>query len=277
MSGNEAQAEYWNGRAGQMWVAEQATMDATLRPLGEAAIEALVLNPGQRVLDVGCGCGDTTLALAEGVGPSGMAHGVDLSGPMLEVARGRAKGRSNITFAQGDASTMELPRVDRLFSRFGVMFFADPAAAFAHLRAALVPEGRLAFVCWRDPLENDWVKVPTDAVAEVMGPPNFFDTQAPGPFAFAEAHTIAGVLWSAGFSNVSIEPEDYEIQWTDSPEETAIREKFLAIGPAARMLLDATAEQKARAVDRVFEAVRPYCRPDGLWMPAAVWVVSAVR
>lgn len=277
MSGNEAQDEYWNGKAGQMWVAEQATMDATLRPLGEAAMDALALGPGLRVLDVGCGCGDSTLALAERVGPSGAVHGVDLSGPMLDVARARARGRPTVTFGQGDASVLELPRVDRLFSRFGVMFFADPAAAFTHLRGALAPDGRLAFVCWRELAENDWAQVPVAAVAEVVGPPDFVAPGAPGPFAFAEAHTIASVLWAAGFSGVSVEPEDYEIQWTTASDEPAIREKFLAVGPAARMLLDATPEQKARAADAVLAAVRPYIRPDGLWMPAAVWIVSAAR
>lgn len=277
MSGNEGQAEFWNGKAGQMWVAEQESMDETLRPLGEAAMDVLGLLPGARVLDVGCGCGDSTLALADRVGPSGAVTGVDLSAPMLERARVRAHGRANITFAQGDASALELPRVDRLFSRFGVMFFADPAGAFTHLRGALAPGGRLAFVCWRDPEDNEWMKVPTDAAAEVVGAPDFVDPDAPGPFAFAAAHKVASVLWSAGFSSVSVEPEDYELQWTTSPDEAVIREKFLAVGPAARMLLEASPEQRARASDRVFEAVRPYVRPDGLWMPAAVWIVTAHR
>lgn len=277
MSGNDAQAEYWNGKAAQMWVAEQASMDATLRPLGEAAMDALSLQAGQRVLDVGCGCGDSALALADLVGPSGAVTGVDISAPMLEVARARARGRANLTFVHGDAAAMELPRVDRLFSRFGVMFFADPAAAFTHLRGALSPDGRMAFVCWRDLDDNGWAKVPMDAVASVVGPPNFVDPDAPGPFAFAEAHKVASVLWAAGFSNVSVEPEDYELRWTDTTDEQAIRDKFVGVGPAARMLLEATPDQKARASDAVWEAVRTYIRPDGLWMPAAVWIVTAGR
>ncbi|MFM8754728.1 MAG: class I SAM-dependent methyltransferase, partial [Phenylobacterium sp.] len=167
---NEAQEAYWNDLAGRTWAALQDRIDRQIRPLGLAAMDRLAPSPGETVLDIGCGCGDTSLELARRVGPEGEVLGLDISGLMLEVARRRAAeaGASALEFRQADAQVAALPGGrDAVFSRFGVMFFADPPAAFANLRRALRPGGRLGFVCWRPLAENLWMRLPAETAADL--------------------------------------------------------------------------------------------------------------
>ncbi len=156
------QIKYWNGAGGERWVAQQAHTDAMLAPITERAIAHARVGLGERVIDVGCGCGATTIRLADRVGPHGHVLGLDVSGPMLAVARGRGAGRANITWLEDDAAAVPLPdgTADLLFSRFGVMFFGEPVSAFAHLRRTLRQNGRLVVACWRSLDENGWMKVP---------------------------------------------------------------------------------------------------------------------
>lgn len=271
------QVEYWNGPTGNKWAAAQESMDHTLRPLGIAAMDALDLAAGHRVLDVGCGCGDTVLGLAERVGPTGRVVGLDVSAPMLALARTRVDGSAvtdRVRLQLGDAAVAPLPEVDRLFSRFGTMFFEDPVPAFVHLRSALASGGRIGFVCWRSPAENPWTSVTVAAVTGVLGPQPRPDPHAPGPFAFAAPDRVRGILRDAGVVGIAIDRVDRELQWTSSPDEDVIREKFLQIGPAARLLADAPPDQRARAADAVLEAMRPHVRADGLWLTAAAWLVT---
>jgi len=147
---NAAQIADWNGAVGQRWAAEQAKLDELIRPFGEAVLAAASPSPGESVLDIGCGCGETSIALAGAVGPAGQVLGVDVSAPMLDIARQRATGLTNVTFMEADASQAHLPGGHSLLvSRFGVMFFDAPAPAFAHIGSALAPGARLAFVCWQ--------------------------------------------------------------------------------------------------------------------------------
>ena len=158
---NATQIADWNGAVGQRWAAEQETLDVLIRPFGEAVLAAARPAPGEKVLDIGCGCGETSLALGRAVGPTGQVLGVDVSAPMLDVARRRAAASANVTFAQADASQVRLPEgFSLLFSRFGVMFFDQPGAALAHLHNALRPDGRFVSVCWRGPRDNTWAMVP---------------------------------------------------------------------------------------------------------------------
>ena len=154
---NRAQIDYWNEQSGPKWVEQQGQLDRLLATLGAVVMHRLALRPGQRVLDVGCGCGHTTLDLAGRVAPTGSVLGVDVSGPMLTRARERARDLPNVTFLQGDAQThrFEPASVDAIFSRFGVMFFAEPDMAFRNFQRALKPGGRLVFVCWRTPREPE--------------------------------------------------------------------------------------------------------------------------
>ncbi len=278
MASNQEQIDFWSGVAGERWVSAQREMDRTIRPLGDAALTALDLTPGLRVLDVGCGCGDTTLAIAERVGPAGRVLGVDVSEPMLARARERAKTAPGapIEFDFADAASTPLRTIDRIYSRFGVMFFDDPVGAFRHLRSALAPGGRIAFVCWRPLTANPWAHLPLEATVSVLGPaPTAPAPDAPGPFAFGDAARLRAILGYAGWKDVSIEPFDTELQWTTSDDDEALRETFVRIGPAARRLVDAPEGLRERAIAAILEALGPYRKPTGLVMPAAVWIVSA--
>src|SRR5689334_21205535 len=167
---NADRAAGWNDQSGERWVAHQARLDAIAAVFGQAAIEAAAPATGERVLDVGCGAGASSLALAARVGPTGQVLGVDISEPLIGLARARAPQDTSALFQLADASSAELPEgaFDILFSRFGVMFFDDPTKAFAHMRRALRSGGRVSFVCWRGAAENDWVRLPMNALKGIV-------------------------------------------------------------------------------------------------------------
>jgi len=276
---NAEQIKYWNETAGPKWVALQQVLDAQIRPLGLRAMERGRIAAGDRVLDVGCGCGDTSLELARRVGPSGSVLGIDISAPMLEQARrsAQAAGLANARFENADAQTAALPRgaCDVLFSRFGVMFFIDPPAAFANLRTALKPGARLAFVCWRAITENPWMFVPFAAVVQILplsAPPQ---PGAPGPFAFADAERVGGILTQAGFADVAFEQTDEMLTVGGSVGLDQSVEFLLQMGPTATAVRDAAPELRQRVFEAVREAVRPYHGPEGVRMASSAWIVTA--
>ena len=238
-------------------------------------MDLLAPAPGERVLDIGCGCGHTTLALAERLGSTGQATGLDISRPMLEVGRARpvAKGLAAIAFREADAQQDDLGQGqwDGVFSRFGVMFFSDPVAAFANLRRSLRPGGRLAFVCWRPFAENDWMRIPMMAALPLLSPPAPADPTAPGPFAFADPERVMGILQGAGFTDLSIAPFDTRIGGSGLEQTVALTLKVGPLGSALRESPD-LAQAVAAAVKAALE---PYETPEGVLMPAAVWLVSA--
>jgi SAM-dependent methyltransferase len=280
---NREQRTYWNEQAGAVWVANQARLDEQIRPHGELALAALAPSPGERVLDLGCGCGETTLSLAKRVGSQGFVLGVDLSEPMLARARERATaaGLGVLEFVAADAQTAVLgeARFDAAFSRFGVMFFAEPEAAFANVRRALVPNGRLAFVCWRPAAENEWVRVPMQAAAPFFpSPPAPPPPDAPGPFSFGDAGRVRRVLEAAGFDAIGIEPVDLVMApGGGSLDEAA--ELVLDVGPLAHALreMGAGPELRARVRDAVRKAYEPHLRAGRVELGSAVWVVSAQK
>ena len=272
---NDQQIEQWSGLIGQRWAEYQSRMDEALRPLGDAAVLACSPQPGEHVLDIGCGCGDSTVELARLVGASGHVTGVDVSPPMLAVARQRSGALSQVSLLEADASRAALPQVDVVYSRFGVMFFDDPTAAFTHLHAALRTGGRLAFVCWRSPPENEWVKVPLEGISPHLVPEPAPDPHAPGPFAFASRARVTQILGDAGFRDVRIEPLDTLVTWTRSPDLEVGVDLLARMGPASRKLNDVSDDVRARAVDGIREALRPYQHAHGLSLGTACWVVSA--
>src|SRR4051812_29896947 len=209
---NSEQIAEWNGVLGQRWVAMQREIDRIVVPFGDAAMKAAGPQPRERVIDIGCGCGDTSIEIARRVGTAGAVTGVDVSQPMLEVARSRAAlaNYPHLVFRDGDASAAELPRdQDLLFSRFGVMFFSEPSAAFRHLRKSLRTGGRCVFVCWRAPRDNPWTMVPLSAARKAMGvTPPPADPNAPGPFAFADEERLRGILGDAGFDTIDVQRFD---------------------------------------------------------------------
>lgn len=271
---NAAQDHYWNELAAPAWVAQQEALDIQIGPLGEAAIAALAPRPGERILDIGCGCGASALALARAVGPAGAVLGVDLSTPMLDVARRRAAGVAHLEFRRQDAQSGDLGADhDAAYSRFGVMFFADPARAFRHIGGALRAGGRLGFVCWRAASENPWMTAPLAAANAVLPPEEAApeDPASPGPFAFADPARITAILRAAGFSRIAVTAHDARIGGLDTARAV---ELALTIGPLGRRLREAPqARDAARAaVSRLLEAHDP---GDGARLAAGVWIVTA--
>jgi SAM-dependent methyltransferase len=236
--------------------------------------------PGERVLDVGCGCGQTSLQLAERVGASGSVTGIDISAPMLARARERAAEQSlrNLRFLEADAQAARLGAgvFDLVFSRFGVMFFADPGAAFANLHGSLAPGGRIAFVCWQELARNPWMAVPMRAAAQHLQLPPPPPPDAPGPLAFADPERVRGILTGAGFREVAIEPLEGRLSVggsTSGPEQAA--QFLLEAGPLSRALRDAPAASLPRIAAAVREAIAPFATPNGVMMGYGAWIVLA--
>lgn len=269
---------YWNGENGQIWARFQEMMDRSLKPLGHAAMGAADIGAGWRVIDVGCGCGDTTFDLAGRVGGQGHVLGVDISAPMLARALTRMGETKNVTFAEADVHDYHFPApaYDLVYSRFGVMFFIDPVAAFRNLRAALKAGGRVAFASWRAARENPWVKVPVSIVgAHVPMPPPAAPGE-PGEFAFADDARVRRILTDAGFADVATVRHDIPITLAGGDLETAVA-LLLEIGPTGRAVADAGADEalKARIAVDLREGLRPYLTPAGVVLGTSIWVVTA--
>jgi SAM-dependent methyltransferase len=275
---NAEQSRYWNQEVGPTWVEYQAQFDQLVEEPGRIALERAAPRPGERVIDVGCGCGATVLELARRVGPMGRVLGLDLSLPMLQRARERvaAAGLAGAALELGDAQLFPFAAgaADLVFSRFGVMFFADPVAAFANLRKALQPGGRLAFVCWRALDHNEWVRVPMTALASRLTLPPPAPPDAPGPFAFAERERVVGVLERAGFSEIALDPVDLPLHIPGASARDAAA-FLLCVGPTGRAVREAGTRDLAPLARELERALEPHVSNDGVRMRGAVWVCSA--
>lgn len=277
---NAAEIERWNTQAGKTWARFQVQLDRQMRDIGEATRAALSAElpkrDGLRVLDVGCGAGETTVDIASALGAGAEVTGLDVSRPMLQIARTRPlpAGAAKVAFLEADAQTFAFePHVfDALFSRFGVMFFDDPVAAFANLRTAAKPGAPFVFACWRPMEENPWLGLPLQAASFVPRPS--IDPHAPGPFAFADADRLRSILESAGWRDIGIRPLDLEAGGLTLDETAHMTTRIGPLGGALK-LADADDELIARAVEAVRDAFRTYERPDGVFMPAAIWMVTA--
>lgn len=278
---NAEQIEYWNRVAAPRWTRFQEQLDAQLAPLGELALDRARLGGGERVLDVGCGTGQTTLALAGRVGPAGSVTGVDIATEMLEVAahRARVAGLENVRFENADAQThpFEAGGFDRAYSRFGVMFFADPPAAFANLARALAPGGRLSFVCWRALAKNPWMALPVAALSPHVELPPPPAPGAPGPFAFADPDHVRGILEAAGFRDASLEPVEQPLAIGGGGSLDDSVAFLLQLGPAAAALREAGAHVPPAVSEAVRHVLAPFATPAGVIMDSAAWLVTARR
>lgn len=275
---NEKQIAYWNETGGPKWVRLQEELDAQLAPLADAMMETALIEAESRVLDVGCGCGATTLAIARRV-ERGSVIGVDASEPMLDHARNRAKeeGLNNIEFLQADAQVyaFEERAFDVVTSRFGVMFFEDARAAFSNFRRALRSGGRLSFVCWQALEKNPRAYIPRDAAAQHLELPEPPGPGEPGPFSLAEEDYLRYILSTAGFEDVQIESWVRDLPTAGGASLDDAVEFIIECGPLARPLAEVEAPVRLKVRDAVREAVRPYHTPDGLVMTWAVWRVTA--
>ena len=281
-TGNSAQIEFWNGETGQNWVTHDALMEQMLQPLGEAVMNVLAPIAGERALDIGCGCGHTSLALATRVGPEGAVTGVDVSAPMLKVAKTLADTAGDdsapTVFLEADAQThtFHAPHYDVVFSRFGVMFFEDPVAAFTNIRSAMNPTGRLAFCCWQPRAVNPFMTVPAMAALELLPAPPQPPPRTPGPFAFEEADYVDAILQEAGYRDICISPLSQLLEFGRGLALTEIVERLVQIGPIAQMIRDAPADLQQPVRDRVSAAVAPFFDSrTGLALEGQFWTVSA--
>lgn len=278
---NADMSAFWNGDNGRKWVRFQDMMDVSLMPLGHRAMTAAEISTGDRIVDVGCGCGDTTLELARRVGPGGHVLGVDISTPMLARAKARAAAAKNVALAHGDAQShpFEAAAFDVVFSRYGVMFFDDPVAAFVNLKSALKPGGRVAFVCWQPAKDNPWVRLPLDAVAKHVPLPAPTPPGEPGEFGFADDQRVIRILSDAGFTETSVKKYDSPIIVAGGGgiEETIAF--FFEMGPVGRAITAADADDgtKSRIAAELHDALAPYETEDGVVMGAANWIVTARR
>lgn len=272
---NAAQIAYWNEAAGPTWAAMQVQLDRQIGPLGRAAQSALGAKADEHILDIGCGCGESSLELARAVGPSGSVTGFDISHPMLEIARTRAAeaGLPRARFVEADAQTYPFPpaAADAIYSRFGVMFFADPTVAFANIRKGLKPGARLAFVCWRAMAENPIMTLPLASAAHLLPPATPPEPGAPGPFAFADQDRTSAILAAAGFTDIVFTPHNQKIGSGDLETTLGLS---LRIGPLGGMLRE-NPDRREAVIDAVRAALRPHEGPDGVLLNSATWIVTA--
>jgi len=275
---NRDQIEFWNSDESRHWVEHQWRYDSMLEPYVRRLLSAAQIGPAERVLDIGCGTGTTTLAAAVGARD---VLGVDIAEPMIARARDRAReqGLQNARFEVADAQTapFEAESHDVVISRFGVMFFDDPIAAFANLRTALRPDGRIVFVCWQNLADNEWILVPATAAAAHVPVPDLGEPGAPGPFAFGDAERLRTLLTESGFRDIGIEPvADSILLGGGGTVDEAVN--FLrGTGMARTLFAEASPDEVARAIEAVRAALAPYQTPEGVRLGAAAWLVHARR
>jgi SAM-dependent methyltransferase len=276
---NADQIERWEGRSGRHWVTQQERYDRMLSGYGERLIGALAPQPGERVLDVGCGNGAISLAIAERVAPDGDVVGLDISSPMLELARRRAAegGITNISFERGDAQvhTAGEASFDGVVSRFGVMFFDDPEAAFANLARKLRPGGRMVFLCWQQMPLNDWVMVPTAAALEHVPMPEMPEPGQPGPFALADADRVQGLLADAGLADVRLDEAVENMNFGESLD--GMIEFLQGTEFAERLVSGVDDETAGRAWGAVRDALESRTGTEGVVLGGTAWLVTARR
>jgi SAM-dependent methyltransferase len=256
------------------WAEVREPLELQLAPLGRHALNALAPHPGERVLDIGCGGGETALDLARLVAPDGIVVGVDVSAAVLAFAQRTAMGCERVRFVHADAQIFpfEPASFDVAFSRFGVMFFANPTAAFMNIRRSLKSNGRLAFVCWRALEENSLDILPLRAASAHLPPQPAHDPEAPGPFAFANPDRVRGILERAGFEEIEITARDELVGSGDLDTMVAVCSRVGALGK----ILRENPELRAATLPAVRSALEAHDGPDGVRLNAATWIVKAL-
>jgi SAM-dependent methyltransferase len=281
VTGNAEQLEYWNGEAGERWAQQDEMMAALLEPIARNLLEHADLDGVRSAIDVGCGGGSQSLLIAERLGPSGRVLGIDISGPLLSVARERAAtappGVATLDFAQADAAshTFDPGTFDLLFSRFGVMFFQDPVAAFANLRTALAVDGRLAFCCWQSLQNNPWIWLAVQAALRHVPPPEAADPDAPGPFSFAEPSRLEAVLGDAGFRDIAVKHHPVTLRWAAADTLEGNVAGVIQMGPVSSLLADQDDSVRQQVLDAVVEVMGQFYHGGALNLPGATWLVTA--
>jgi SAM-dependent methyltransferase len=279
MNANAEQIAYWNDEAGARWAALHERTDAAFSLVTKTALDAANPQADEAVLDVGCGCGETVLELARRVGRSGSAVGVDVSKAMLDVAAERVQRdrAANVTLLLGDASTHPFDEgaFDLVFSRFGVMFFDAPVDAFANIKRSLRDGGRLTFICWRELSANPWFFVPLAAAKPFVAPQPPMDPESPGPLAFADADRVRRILQQAGFTSIEVKRHDTMMRLSGPDGLESAANFATQIGPVSRALAGADANVRSSVRSAILETLREHETPEGVFLAASVWIVSA--
>jgi SAM-dependent methyltransferase len=273
------QREYWNGEATRRWVTEQTRIDRLMAAVTEAALAAAAPKAGERVLDIGCGSGTTLLRLAAAVGPAGQALGVDISEQQLVLARQRieAAGARNARVAHDDAAShaFQPATFDLAFSRFGVMFFADPIVAFRNIRGAMKGGGRLALAVFRPAADNPWANSSVAAIRHLIELPPPPGPEEPGQFAWGDPARVHQILGGAGFRDLALKPVDVRFHLGANASEAAAFAMY--IGQGARLLhgQPETTREAARAAFETF--FKEHETADGVALPGSIWLISALN
>lgn len=271
---NTAQAEFWASGSGTQWIVRETLLDAMMAPILARVLDHITLQPGETVLDIGCGTGASCLAAAALVGPRGHVTGLDIAAQLLDRAEGRAKaaGMAHITHILADAQTHAFApaSVDGMISRFGVMFFEDPVAAFANMARALKPGGRLVFAAWGPAAQVPWFSIPTGAAIARFGKPAPVDPFAPGPLAFQDPDRVTKMMQAAGLKDVRAVTETVHL--TPSGTLAEVATFATRVGPAARILAElSVSEADAIALEGdVKTALAGFETDQGVRIPVAV-------
>ena len=267
-------ARLWNGPSGHAWVETQPLLDLMFAPLERLLVEAVAARSPQCVLDVGCGTGATTLAVARQIAPKDGCVGVDISQPMIEAARALAQREHlQATFVCADAQEhpFDPARVDMLISRFGVMFFDDPVRAFANMHRAARSGAELRFIVWRSAAENPFMTTAERAAAPLLENLPARKPDAPGQFAFANGERVHGILKESGWAEIDIQPLDV----TCAFPETELVRYLTRLGPVGLALQDADDDTRARVIETIRPAFDPFVHAADVRFVAACWMISA--
>jgi len=276
---NKEQKNFWSGQGGDIWVQRQNSMDTMLNPLGEIALNKLELNDNENVLDIGCGCGSSTLSIAKLIKPNGKVTGLDISEPMLQRARESAQELSleNISFRCLDVQTEDIGEniFTAAFSRFGVMFFEDSLAAFKNINTSLTAGASLSFVCWQSPANNPWQSLFVQEVKKFIDLPSP-SPRSPGPFAFMEAEYVNSILQDSNFENIEIVGYEADVNMFSGRSLPDAVKDYTSINPVvSKMLKDSPKKLTEKILNSVINAFMPYFSEKGLIFPSSTWLISA--
>ena len=278
---NKKQKEFWSGKGGDVWVEKQNAMDVMLEPLGAAALSKLPNDLGEHILDIGCGCGSTTLSIAEHLPKNSRITGVDISEPMLDQARKLSLERnlSNTDFQVMDIQTEldEENTYSAAFSRFGVMFFETPVLAFKNIHRSLQQEAKLSFVCWQSPQLNPWQALSIQVIKKFVDLPSP-PPRSPGPFAFAEINYLESIMVDSDFKDIAIESHEEQITMFVGKSLEEASNDYLSINPVVTAMLEESSQEVkddiSGALQNLFEE---YSDGNGLHFPSATWLVTASK
>lgn len=275
---NSDQYDAWNGESGNRWVANADRRDHVLAPIADLILDHARIAIGENVLDVGCGCGATSIAAGRATGPTGTVIGVDLSAPMLDVARQRlaTSEADDVNFVHADAQTVQLDtRFEVAISRFGTMFYADPVAAFTNIGAHLRPAGRLCIATWQPLTANPWLVVPGVALLQYGTLPDGADANDPGMFAQSDRTVITTTLQSAGFINIGCEPCTVPLTFGETVDNAV---EYLAdSGPGRAVLETVPIDLRHRALAAVRDVLARHAADGAVTLDAGIWITTAER